>query len=115
MNSPYTVKMAAAAIFFSGLVLFGTRLFPFIAFSRKNPGAFIRFLEKYIPPVIMAVLIIYCFKDVPLRAAPFGIPHIAGAAITAVMHLLFRNSLASIFSGTAAFMILSRLMQCSCF
>lgn len=110
MSRPYPLALAAAAIAVSGLIIYGTRLLPFAVFSRRTPGAFVRFVEKYIPSVIMAVLVVYCYKDVPFSAAPFGIPHIAGAAVTAIVHLSCRNAMASIFSGTAVYMVLSRLL-----
>ncbi|UKI56177.1 MAG: AzlD domain-containing protein [Treponema succinifaciens] len=79
--------------------------FLFVAFSRKNPPAIIRFIEKYTPSLIMAVLVVYCFKDTSFLSSPFGIPHLAASVATVVIHLLFKNSMVSIFSGTIIFMV----------
>ena len=108
MKESYSLLMALAAIFVSGAVIYGTRLFPFVAFSRKNPPAIIRFIEKYTPSLIMAVLVVYCFKDTSFLSSPFGIPHLVVA--TVVIHLAFKNSMVSIFSSTVIFMVLSRIM-----
>lgn len=110
MKESYSLMMALAAIFVSGAVIYGTRLLPFVAFSRKNPPAIIRFIEKYTPSLIMAVLVVYCFKDTGFLSSPFGIPHLAASVATVVIHLLFKNSMVSIFSSTIIFMVLSRIM-----
>ena len=110
MKESYSLMMALAADFVSGAVIYGTRLLPFVAFSRKNPPAIIRFIEKYTPSLIMAVLVVYCFKDTSFLSSPFGIPHLAASVATVVIHLLFKNSMVSIFSSTIIFMVLSRIM-----
>ena len=46
MKESYSLMMALAAVFVSGAVIYGTRLLPFVAFSRKNPPAIIRFIKK---------------------------------------------------------------------
>ena len=42
---------AVIATLISAAVIFATRAFPFILFSKKQPPSFIRFIEKYIPPI----------------------------------------------------------------
>jgi branched-subunit amino acid transport protein AzlD len=106
----YSLSMTVLAIFVSGAIIFATRLFPFAAFSKKNPPAIIRFIEKFIPQAIMAVLVIYCFKDVNFSSAELSLPYFICAAMTVTLHLLFKNSMVSIFTSTVAFMILSRIM-----
>ena len=110
MKESYSLMMALVAVFVSGAVIYGTRLLPFVAFSRKNPPAIIRFIEKYTPSLIMAVLVVYCFKDTSFLSSPFGTPHLAAAVASVVIHLLFKNSMVSIFSSTIIFMVLSRIM-----
>ncbi|MGN0730216.1 branched-chain amino acid transporter permease [Treponema sp.] len=107
MKSPYTLAMALVAVFVSGAIIYGTRLLPFVAFSRRKPPAVIRFIEKYTPSLIMAVLAVYCFKDTVFLQRPFGIPHLAASLSTVVLHLAFRNAMVSIFFSTALFMVLS--------
>lgn len=93
----------------SALVIFGTRAFPFLLFSNREPPNVLRFIEKYIPPMIMAILLIYCFKDVNFSAKPFGLPQIIGLTVTVVTYLWKNNSMVSIFGGTIIFMILKNL------
>lgn len=99
----------------SSLIIFCERGFPFFLFARKNPPKILSFVEKYIPPMIMAALTLYCLKDMSfvqnnqIYTQGF-VPYILALAVTIGLHLWKRNSLLSIFSGTAVFMILIRVL-----
>ncbi len=110
MNEPLTLGPALVGIFASGLVILITRIFSFIVFSDRNPPRIIRFIEKYSPALIMAILIVYCFKDVNFTSSPFGAPYVICTVLCAVLHLVFKNSMLSILGSTVCFMILSRIM-----
>ena len=100
-----------------GAVIFFCRVFPFIFFrngiTAGNTGgrkAFLNFVEKTVPPVAMAVL---AFNSIAgsLKGNPGqGIPVLAAASFTALLHLWKRNPLISIIGGTALYMILERLI-----
>ncbi len=105
-----SLPMALLATALSALVIFSERLFPFALFNRREPPAIIRFIEKYIPSMIIAILVIYSLKDMNITSAPFGAPYLIGIAATIVLHLLFKNSMVSIFGSTLLFMFLSRVM-----
>lgn len=107
------------AIFCTALVILLERAFPFILFSKKNPPAVIRFIEKYIPPMVMAALLFYCIKDINFVKAVNEItaidykgfvPYIISIGATIGLHLWKRNSLISIFGGTAIYMVLIRVL-----
>lgn len=108
--SPLTLEQAFIATLISALVIFLSRAFPFLLFSKREPPAIIRFIEKYIPPMVMAVLLIYCFKDVNFSAAPFGLSELIALSVTVFLHLWKSNSMLSIFGGTILYMVLIRLM-----
>lgn len=109
-NPSLTLEMALIATLIGAAVIFLTRAFPFLLFSKREPPAVIRFIEKYIPPMVMAVLLIYCFKDVNFTTGSFGLPEIIGLAVTVFLHLWRNNSMLSIFGGTILYMVLIRLM-----
>jgi branched-subunit amino acid transport protein AzlD len=109
-----------------GLVILFCRAFPFLFFRGrsspppglpgKNPGGlspverFLAFVEKAAPPAAMTVLAFNAIAgqvraDLRAGAGP-GVPALAAAVLTALLHLRGRNPLISIFGGTAAFMIL---------
>ncbi|QTQ13441.1 AzlD domain-containing protein [Treponema parvum] len=99
--------MIAVAI--SAAIIFGTRAFPFILFSKKEPPAIIKFIEKYIPPMIIAILVVYGVKDINVTAFPYGIPYFIALASAVMLHLWKNNPMLSIFGSTILFMILQKL------
>lgn len=93
------------------LTILATRAFPFVLFSRRNPPAVIRFIEKYIPPMVMAVLVVYCLKDIRWSVWPSGVRELASLALVVILHLWKKNAMLSIFGGTALYMLLMYLFK----
>ena len=83
---------------------------PFLAFggSQKMPDWLDR-LGKTLPSAIMAVLIVYCLKDVGSDVVHIGLPKIAAVVIVALSYKWKHNTLVSIAVGTAGYMILLRV------
>lgn len=110
------MKDIIISIFAIAVVIFFERAFPFILFSRKNPPIFITFIEKFIPPMVMICLVLYCIKDTQFVTAEKTIdfagfiPPAAGICSTIGLHLWKKNSLISIFGGTIIYMILLKLL-----
>lgn len=106
-----SLTKALIAVAGCGIILLLERLVPFLLFSKKNPPAFVKFIEKFVPPMAMMALVLYCLKDVSY-ASDFKsiIPPVLGVLITVILHLIKRNSLLSIFSGTAVYMILLKIL-----
>lgn len=105
-----SIKAAIIASLLSGAIIFLERFFPFALFSKKNPPKILSFIERYLPAMVIAVLIVYCLKDIQFTSAPFGAPYFIAIAVTIVLHLWLKNSMVSIFGSTIVFMILSRIM-----
>ena len=104
-----------------GIILL-CRAFPFLFFSRGSSRedekakpsprqAFIRFVEKTVPPVAMTVLAFNALGS-SLMASPgeYGLLVLAASVCTAILHLIKGNALISIFGGTALYMLLTRLV-----
>lgn len=106
--NPLTLSQALVAVFCSGAVVVATRVVPFVVFNRRKIPLAVRFIEKYSTTLIMAVLLVYCFKDPAYSVYPYGIPFAACAALSIVIHLLFRNSMVSIFGVTVVYMVAIR-------
>ena len=89
------------------VVTMATRFLPFLIFgeNRKTPPI-ITYLGKVLPGAIIAMLVIYCLKDVHFLQAPYGIPELIGCAVVAALHVWKRNSLLSIGVGTVCYMLL---------
>lgn len=105
-----TLVQAIIGMLVSGIVIFALRAFPFVLFSKHDPPKLLKFIERFIPPMVMAVLLIYCLKEVTFFSTPFGIPHLVALLFTIIVHFWKSNSMLSIFGGTALFMILSRVI-----
>ena len=108
----YTFVIAAVIVF--------CRAFPFLFFRVKKEEAslkrmerekaFISFVEKTVPPAAMTVL---AFNSMTI---PFkenyreGLVVLTASILTALIHLMRRNTLLSIFGGTAAYFVLEKFL-----
>ena len=84
------------------------RFLPFLVF-RKEPPRYISYLGKVLPPAIIGMLVVYCFKDITPAVHPFGIPELVAAACVVGVQIWKRNALISILAGTALYMVLIQL------
>ena len=107
MSSPTTVALTTTL---TSLLLLFYRGAPFLIFSKHEPPKALRFVEKCLPPLIIATLIVYCLKDIDYAARPWGAPQFIAIAATIGLHLWKKNSMLSIFGGTILFMVLSRIV-----
>lgn len=102
---------SALIIAVTALVTIGLRFLPFLIFgeNRQTPPL-IAYLGQVLPYSIMAMLVVYCLKDISFAAAPFGIPEAIGCLIVAVLHIWKRSTLLSIGAGTVCYMLLVQFM-----
>lgn len=100
------LSQALVATVCMALVILATRAFPFVLFSRREPPAFLRFVERFIPPMVMAVLVVYCLKDIEWGAWPSGLGELSALGLVTALHLWKKNAMLSIFGGTAFYMVL---------
>lgn len=84
-----------------------TRFLPFVVFSdAKELPPLMLYLGRVLPPAMMALLVVYCFKNVPILTAPHALPELIAVAAIIVIHTWRRNVLLSIGVGTALYMAL---------
>ncbi len=103
MGSGRTLAMIAVA----ALCTFATRVAPFLLFNGKKPiPPMIRYLGEMLPPAVMALLVVYCVKNVNWLAAPHGAPELLCIVVVALLHIWKRNNLLSIGVGTVLYMFL---------
>ncbi len=96
-----------AMILTAAVCTFATRVAPFLLFNgKKEIPPIIRYLGKTLPPAVIALLIVYCLKNVSWTAAPHGFPEILCIAVVALLHIWKRNNLLSIGVGTVLYMFL---------
>ncbi|MCR5250758.1 MAG: AzlD domain-containing protein [Lachnospiraceae bacterium] len=100
---------AAILIALMALTTMALRFLPFLVFGKKTPK-YISYLGKVLPQAIIALLIVYCLKDVSLTTHPFGIPELLAGISVVVMQVWKRNAVLSILLGTAFYMLLIRVI-----
>ena len=95
----------AAAIIISAVITFLLRAFPFLVFrgEHKLPDILDR-LGKLLPSAVMAVLIIYCLKDIGDNMFGVGIPRLLAVLITGGSYKLWHNTFVSMAAGTLSYM-----------
>lgn len=94
-------------IIVAAVCTFATRLAPFLLFNGKKPiPPMIHYLGKTLPPAVIALLVVYCVKNVNWFAAPHGLPEVLSIAVVALLHIWKRNNLLSIGVGTVLYMFL---------
>lgn len=85
-----------------------TRFLPFTIFRNdKSTPAFILKLGKFLPPAILGMLVIYCYRDFSNTLISMkSFAAILSGFITAFIHYKRRNMLLSIAIGTISYMSL---------
>ena len=84
-----------------------TRFLPFWLFpEKKDPPAVVLYLGKMLPPAMMGLLTVYCFKNVSWLSGTHGAPELLASAAVVGLHLWKRNVLFSIAGGTVLYMVL---------
>ena len=97
-----TIIVAAAATFL-------TRTLPLLLFpeERETPK-YVSYLGKVLPCATIAMLIVYCLKNVSPLAWPYGIPEMLSLAAVALLQIKTRKILISIAIGLTLYMVLIR-------
>lgn len=102
------IKAVVAATLLSGLLIFALRAIPFLIFMNRPAPKCLPFLEKYIPPVAIFALLVYCLRDTDFSKYGGWIPQISALSFTVLTFIWKKNSILSIFGGTILFMIASK-------
>ena len=106
-----TGTQAFVTVLIAAVVTMATRAILFLLFpAGKKAPAFITWLSGQLPRAVMAMLMIYCLKDLSFSAAAGWLPALLGVVATALLHLWKRQMMISIVGGTALYMALIRLM-----
>ncbi len=106
-NLPVSFWRSVVIILLVAVTTFATRAIPFILFpeGKEIPKA-VQYLGKVLPPAVIGMLVVYCFKSMNITSAPFGLPEIIAGIVVALLHVWKRNNLLSIGMGTILYMVL---------
>ena len=106
-----TTGYAIAAIAVMAVVTFLTRALPFILFGRGNKvPRVVLYLGKYLPPAVIAMLIVYCLRGVSFTSAAGWAPSLIASLAVVALHLWKKNDLLSILGGTVLYMVLVQVV-----
>lgn len=108
---PLSPGEAIAVIAVVAAVTLLTRAAPFLIFAGgKTPPGTVSYIGRTLPPAVIAVLIIYCIKDIAFTHVEEVIPAALSIAAVALIHWKWRNTLLSVGAGTILYMILVQLV-----
>lgn len=102
-----TTAQIAALVAVMAAATFLTRALPFLLFGRgEKPPQVVLYLGRFLPPAVIAMLIVYCYRNTNLAAPGGWAPGlIAGLAVVA-LHVWKKNNMLSIVGGTILYMVL---------
>jgi len=86
------------------------RALPFLIFGGRPVPRVVHYLGGILPMAVMTTLVVYCLRNITFTAAEHFAPQLIAVAVTVGLHLWRRNTLLSIFGGTACYMLLIQLV-----
>lgn len=96
------------------MIVIGTaflRFLPFFIINKSlSENKYVQFLGKMLPYSMIALLVIYCIKDINIIKFPYGLPEIISIAVVIVFQIVKRNVLISIGLGTVIYMFLVQVI-----
>lgn len=106
-----SVEQSLAIIGVTAVCTILLRAFPFLVFGgRKEVPGTIRYLGGVLPASIMAVLVVYCLRNVDFAAASHFAPSLTAGLLVIGLHLWKKNILLSIGLGTICYMVLVQVV-----
>ena len=83
------------------------RFLPFLIFKGKAATPpLVEKLGRLLPSAVIAMLVVYCLKDMHFSAISGYLPAIIASLLTGVLHIWKRNTLLSVITGTVSYMLL---------
>lgn len=84
-----------------------TRFLPFILFPANKPTPpVVLYLGKMLPAAVMALLVVFSFKDVEFLRGYHGAPELLATVLIIGLQVSLKNVLLTIASGTIFYMLL---------
>jgi branched-subunit amino acid transport protein AzlD len=89
-------------ILVGSLATFATRALPFVVLGRYAQHPLLRFLGRYLPPVLMVLLVVYATADLAQSLPSAAIVALSTLSV-ALLQWRFKNPLISIFAGSLVY------------
>ena len=95
------------------VVTAGLRFLPFVLFpAGKQLPRVLLYLGRVLPGAVMAMLVVYCFKDTVILKPPYALPEIIATVLVSVIYWTRGSVLQSIGLGTICYMVLVQSVFC---
>lgn len=104
-----TTLHSALLVAVIAIITAALRFAPFIVFHGKTPKI-ITYLADVLPYAIIAMLVVYCLRNISFVSYPYGLPELISAATVAILHIAFKKTLLSIGCGVVLYMVLIQLV-----
>lgn len=101
-------KYILGAIVLSAMITLLLRALPFLLFKEKELPEWLKNRKK-LPMTIMAVLIVYCLKDLKTQMATLFFPYFLACLTVVLTYKWKKNTFLSIILSTVVYMIFIRL------
>lgn len=98
-------EYALIAVSIMATITLALRFLPFILFSKETPKLLL-YLGSVLPYSIMAMLVVYCLKNIRFIDNSKFLPDIISVLIVIILHKWKHNTLLSIVVGTISYMYL---------
>ena len=109
-----TVQTPLQLVITIGIIALGTfliRALPFFLFpAGKETPRVVTYLGAVLPSASIAMLVVYCFKNVSVFSGSHVLPELISAVFVIVVHKWRHNLLLSIVGGTVLYMLLVQLV-----
>lgn len=100
-----TQQILTVAVVSLGTIL--TRFLPFLIFPAGKPTPkFMKYLGRVLPSAVFGLLVVYCLKGVSFADTAHWLPEAIAILAVIGLHFWKKQTLLSIASGTAVYMIL---------
>lgn len=90
-------------------ITFSLRAFPFLCFRKREMPVWLHQLGQQLPSAIMAILVVYCLKDI-VNFSSSGKAQVLASIVVIVTYKWKHNTFFSILSGTICNMIFLHLL-----
>ncbi len=102
-----TTAQIAASVAVMAVVTFLTRALPFLLFGRRGePPKVVLYLGRFLPPAVIAMLIVYCYRGTSFAQLSAWVPGLIAGLAVVFLHLWKKNNMVSIVGGTILYMVL---------
>ena len=102
-----TAMQIAALVAVMAIVTFLTRALPFLLFGRGGEPPQVGLdLGRFLPPAVIAMLIVYCYRGLSLAQVGGWAPGLIAGTAVVLLHIWRKNNMLSIVGGTILYMVL---------